>query len=208
MTAIKSRIKNPLFFVRHGQSEGQINPSLYKLLGDENLELTPLGIDQAKQVGKLLASRFKKEGFESPIIFHAQSERTLATARHIATAFNGASLIGDEKLNKQSFGVFNGLLTSKERKDAYPELQAAFERSRELKGDIHCAAPQGESIHDVIERVSAFLQTSCAPSRRPVIAVTHGLQVLCADKIINARSDSWLLEAQDSLPNGHILELN
>lgn len=191
---------NPLIFLRHAQSEGQITPSLYRTKGDKNLALTDLGTQQAQTIGKHLADIFHKAGWAKPLIISAESLRTRATAEEVRKAFDLSDITIDARINKQSFGKFDGLLTSADKEAALPELYHAYKDEKQTLGPLKVRPPEGESINDVIERVRNFLQDA-AQYGRPVIAATHGLQMLCAEKIAEDLSDEWLLDMQDSTKN-------
>lgn len=191
----------PVIFVRHAQSEGQITPSLYRTKGDKNLDLTEAGTEQAQKLAEHLVSVFNKARWGEPVIFSGESLRAQSTARPIQNALGLDDIVLDPRINKQSFGLFDGLLTGAEKREALPDLYAAYKAQEQEVGKINVTPPEGESIHDVIERVRAFLQDADDVENCPIIAVTHGLQMLCADKIINDLDDAWLLDAQDSIAN-------
>lgn len=191
---------NPVIFLRHAQSEGQLDASLYRTKGDANLDLTAEGRAQAEKIGKHLADAFHKAGWEAPMIISGESLRAQATANGVAKAFNDDGFMTDTRINKQSFGKFDGMLTSAEKLEKVPDLYKAYKEQEAQLGKLAVTPPEGESILDVIERVRSFL-IDAAETKTPIIAVTHGLQMLCAEKITEDKSDEWLLNAQDSVKN-------
>ena len=51
---------NRIYLVRHGESEGNINRDLYREKGDHEIDLTPLGRQQAWGAGEFLRAHFAK----------------------------------------------------------------------------------------------------------------------------------------------------
>src|SRR5690606_24398064 len=93
------------------------------------------------------------------------------------------TLIEDPRLDKQKFGLFDGLFTRKERFETHPEAYKAYAEQEMREGEFYARPPEGESIADVQTRIAdavADLQ------RRPIptIIVTHGTNTLCIENIL------------------------
>ena len=197
---ISQTLRLPLIFIRHAQSEGQINPSLYKTKGDQHLDLTETGQKQSIAAGKTLKKLFHDASWPKPAITAANATRTRATSQALRDILGTNHVTINPLLDKQNFGLFDGLLTAQELKDTLPDLYEAYRQNLQTDGPLHVRPPQGESIADVIERVSTFLR-DISHEKSPIIACTHGMQILCAEKLLTRKSDAWLLEHQDSVPN-------
>jgi phosphohistidine phosphatase SixA len=55
-----------IYLVRHGQTEGNIQRSLYLEKADHAIRLTPLGVEQAQSAGRFLAERLGEEHTAAP----------------------------------------------------------------------------------------------------------------------------------------------
>mmetsp|Transcript_96561 Transcript_96561/g.272972 ORF Transcript_96561/g.272972 Transcript_96561/m.272972 type:complete len:503 (+) Transcript_96561:48-1556(+) len=159
-----------IIMVRHGESEGNVDKSVYQRKPDNALELTDRGSAQALAAGlriKGLIGEDKVHLFVSPF------QRTLQTARNIALAL-GDQIIHTEKdprIREQEFGNLQG---------------ADFETYREeqkMVGRYFYRFPTGESGADVYVRVKDWWDSAMLPlNLRPmfphadtVVVVTHGL---------------------------------
>ncbi|CAD7941928.1 unnamed protein product [Amoebophrya sp. A120] len=64
--AHRSYYPSAIVFLRHGESEANVDPSLYSSKGDPYIELTPTGVLQAKQAGQRLAKVIHKLHQQAP----------------------------------------------------------------------------------------------------------------------------------------------
>lgn len=191
---------DPILVVRHGQSIGQINPDAYRTVGDHKLPLTQLGHIQAIETGVVLENYLKGSEYKTAQIIHGGGVRLVETARDIRATLRSGKLIQDDRFNKQRFGLFDGLLTNAQRQAAYPAFFETYKTNLESDGAFHVKPPEGESISDLVERVSAGLH-DLAEIDGPKIIVTHGLPFLAIQLILENRSNDWLLKSQDSIQN-------
>lgn len=192
-----------LFTVRHGQSLGQVDPSAYPRLGDPNLPLTELGLEQGHNTGTLLAAYAHATGHAPITIYTSTCLRTRQTASQIFNVSNGrafAKIVPDARIDKQKFGLFDGQFSSRERREKNPDAFEQYQRERDAVGDYYVRPPGGESIADLVEKAGHFLKDVAAEGK-PAIIVTHGLPALCLEKIVLGHSNEWVLAHQDTIPN-------
>jgi broad specificity phosphatase PhoE len=145
-------------------------PSDLRETGDHRLPLTPAGVQQARATGVALRTRFG--AFDH--VFTSGFVRTTETARELLSAYSSAELKGTAEraeilLRERDRGYLH-YLTRREAEAAFPWL----ERYWQIQGDVLSRPPGGESLADVVARVSMFvdrLARQCAGRR--VLVVTH-----------------------------------
>lgn len=196
-----------IFVVRHGQSEGQLHPELYGTVGDTGLVLTPQGYQQARRTGSLLESFHEQARLESPLSLHfGLSIRTNQTAEGIISSSNNivtSATSPDERLDKQAFGLFDGMLTSAERAEKLPDAFAQYKQDLLEKGPFKVRPPEGESIQDVLMRIHNF-DREILKDPNPSVVVTHGLQALCIEADLLGHDENWIMDRADTIENGSI----
>mmetsp|Transcript_21154 Transcript_21154/g.39765 ORF Transcript_21154/g.39765 Transcript_21154/m.39765 type:complete len:337 (-) Transcript_21154:65-1075(-) len=168
--ARRERLPLRVILVRHGQSEGNIDKTLFRTKGDNLMELTELGSKQAVAVGK----RVKQVVHDEKVFFYVSPfQRTLQTARNmIFSAFDSQQVVDvsvDPRIREQEFGNLQG--------DDFIGLREESTKIRRFWYRF----PTGESGADVYDRTKQWwdsmmsrhlLENSGASS---IIVVTHGL---------------------------------
>ncbi|MFH1064436.1 MAG: histidine phosphatase family protein, partial [Candidatus Woesearchaeota archaeon] len=173
---VNQKWPNRLVIVRHGQSEHNVALDLLedglenrleemRKIRDADIALTPTGVWQAEQTGKMLAAY---PDFD--ICFSSPYERTLQTSYSILSQLPyEVKLFRDNRLREKEFGRLHGLSTD-EIKENHPEEYAG----RELEGKYWYRLPGGENYPDVEERVHSFLNKLHRDwSGKNVLVVTH-----------------------------------
>ena len=131
--------------------------------GQNDSPLTPLGLEQARQLGR----RFRNVAFAA--LYSSDLGRAHQTARCIADE-TGHEVVADAALRERSFGIFEGL-TRHEIEQRYPEEHAVF-----VKRDPRYAMPGGESTIEFRDRAVACIESIASRHRGDsVVVVTHGL---------------------------------
>ena len=174
-----------LWLVRHGQSVGNVAQQRADAAGsdvieigqrDMDVELSPLGREQADAFGAWLARRPPEE---APTVVYASpyrraretAERALAGCR---PPLGDLTLRVDERLRDRDLGALDRLTGRgiKARFPAEAELRARV-------GKFYHRPPGGESWTDVLLRLRAFLATLAVeqPGER-VLVFTHDVVVL------------------------------
>lgn len=181
--------------VRHGQSEGNVEESLYERVPDNEMRLTRLGWEQARRAGLQLRNNVVgKDGSVHFII--SPYVRTVETFHGIASAWcdpdkefghirdkdrrtkrwyaklmkMGLTWHEDPRIREQDFGNYQNRDTIKKCK-----------QERHKFGVFYYRFPDGESASDVFDRVSTFLDSlwrSFDQQRaQHYVLVTHGISI-------------------------------
>lgn len=146
-------------FLRHGQSTLNEKGVYY---GRLNPGLTPKGREAAREIGKKLGNYDK--------IYVSPLNRAKETAQ---LALDHDRFITDSRLEELHFGIFEGL-SYKDIKNMYKE-----EHDKWVEEGIQYKYPQGESIKEMIERVTSFIDEIRKTDAKEVLIVTH-FGVICA----------------------------
>lgn len=175
-----------IFFVRHGESEGNVNKEVYKDTPDYALKLTDKGKDQANLAGVILSSEIGNHkilvGFDpkkfitnSKVMFYISPFwRTRMTFLEIAKYFPNHILYEDPRLREQEWGQ------NMETREGYKEK---IEDYRDGYGHFYYRFRDGgESCSDVYDRVSDFMNTMHRDFEkedfpRNVVMVMHGMSI-------------------------------
>jgi 2,3-bisphosphoglycerate-dependent phosphoglycerate mutase len=155
-----------LVIVRHGQSEWNLK-NLFT--GWKNPDLTPLGIEEARLVGREL----KMIDLHFNIAFTSALRRAQHTLDLIFEELGQASVpvICDRALNERHYGDLSGL-----NKDEAGRLWGE-EQVRLWRRSYDVAPPGGESLKDTVARVLPFYCQHILPHTlrgERVLVVAHG----------------------------------
>eukprot|EP01063_Lacrimia_lanifica_P042001 TRINITY_DN9947_c0_g1_i1.p1 TRINITY_DN9947_c0_g1~~TRINITY_DN9947_c0_g1_i1.p1 ORF type:complete len:616 (+),score=161.68 TRINITY_DN9947_c0_g1_i1:82-1929(+) len=193
-----SRLPEYIVLLRHGQSEGNVNQNIYTTKGDAQLELTPRGMEQAKNAGARLA---KVIGDRNVFVAVSPFERAVQTLYGL---FEGGFprqqvdvIHHDPRLREQEFGNFQSI-----------GLSAAVKAEMKAVGRFYYRRPNAESSADVFDRISAFWDAllSGGPTSllqdRPkqfgaCLLVTHGLTI----RLLLMSIFQWSVETFESVFN-------
>ena len=149
-----------ILLIRHGET---LWNQQGRMQGQHDSPLTPLGLQQARQLGR----RLKQVAFFA--LYSSDLGRAHQTARCIADE-TGHEIASDPDLRERSFGIFEGL-TNNEIKTRYPEHYEPF-----AKRDPQYAMPHGESASQFRERCVGCLETIARRhGDETIVVVTHGL---------------------------------
>lgn len=167
-----------IFIVRHGQSQGNVNKSVYKTTPDYALQLTDTGKSQAQITGEIITNELPTnptvQFYVSP--FWRTRQTYLGIVKAITSrAVNKSPIIRyyeDPRLREQEWGQNLG------DEGGY---NAKIEEYRDRYGHFYYRFRDGgESCADVFDRVSDFMNTMFRDFKksdfpRNVIIVTHGM---------------------------------
>jgi broad specificity phosphatase PhoE len=171
-----------IYLIRHGESEGNIDDSIYKHIPDWKVNLTKTGKEQAVEAGKKLIKDFWVEmenppfnGYLNPdirrmIFYTSPYYRTRQTTAQI-NGFFAETVKEDPRLREQEWSMFADDL-SKEK----------IERERVNFGKFFYRMPHGESGADVYDRITTFIDTLYRDFEKedyPIASclVSHGLAI-------------------------------
>ena len=108
----RERLPDLVILIRHGQSEGNIDKTKWWSKPDNQIELTKLGIEQAKQAGKRIESifQFYEQTLNIPMnrvhVHVSPFKRTIQTAKYVREAFEDRVVRQNlcPRLREQEFG--------------------------------------------------------------------------------------------------------
>ncbi|OIK24538.1 histidine phosphatase family protein [Streptomyces malaysiense] len=177
-----------IVLVRHGESTGNTDDSVYEREPDHALALTDLGRRQAEAAGERLRELF---GLERVSVYVSPYRRTHETLRAFRLDPGLIRVREEPRLREQDWGNWQ------DRDDV--RVQKAY---RDAYGHFFFRFPQGESGADVYDRVGGFLESLFrsfeAPDHPPnVLLVTHGL----AMRLFCMRWFHWTVAEFESLSN-------
>lgn len=162
-----------LVLVRHGQSEWNAK-NLFT--GWKNPDLTPLGVEEARQAGREL----RKRGLVFDIGFTSALLRAHHTYDLIVEELgqSGLPALRDRALNERHYGDLSGL-NKDEARERWGEDQVHLWRR-----SYTVAPPNGESLKDTVARVVPFYVQRILPlvlRGQRVLVAAHGnsLRALC-----------------------------
>jgi glucosyl-3-phosphoglycerate phosphatase len=157
-----------VFLARHGETNDNLAP--FRFQGFTDTPLNETGRTQAHE----LAQRVAGDGFRS--LWASDLSRARETAE-IVGARIGLTPKLDPRLREGFRGRWEGLYMKDVQRDE-PELYAAWRRP-----DTDFRFPEGESLRDQLQRVTAALTDIHASAELPALAVCHGGSIrvmLCA----------------------------
>ena len=163
---------NKLILLRHGQSQWNLEN---RFTGWKNVPLTQKGETEAKKAGELI----KKHKINIDKVFSSVLQRANRTAEiaikhaELNNLFLDKKLIMtlSEKLNERDYGDLVGL-NKQETADKFGKDQVHIWRR-----SYDTPPPNGESLKNVVERVSPYFEENIKPSIEKgenILIVAHG----------------------------------
>ncbi len=159
-----------IILVRHGESTGNADLSVYQHVPDYALELTTLGQQQARTAGKQIADVI---GNGKVKVYVSPWKRTRLTYNLIAETINDRIVdkVEDPLLREQEWGHFSS-----------PEELIRINEERNRFGQFYYRVPNGESGSDVYTRMCLFLDSMNRDFQRPefpdnTLIVSHGMAI-------------------------------
>jgi 2,3-bisphosphoglycerate-dependent phosphoglycerate mutase len=209
-----------LVLIRHGESTWNLEN---RFTGWTDVDLTPLGLEQAKAAGRAL----KAEGFDFDVTYTSVLKRAIRTLWHTLDEMDRTWLpmVHSWRLNERHYGGLQGLNKAETAKKYGDEQVLIWRRSydtpppvleandpRSERGDIRYAKlkpeqiPLTECLKDTVERVMPLWVESIAPAikagKRVVIAA-HGNSIRALVKYLDNVSDNDIVGV--NIPNGNPL---
>ena len=163
---------NKLVLLRHGQSQWNLEN---RFTGWKDVPLTEKGIEEAKNAGQLI----KKNNITFDNIFSSVLQRANKTAEiamkeaEMKHLFNNNQLnyTKDQSLNERDYGDLVGL-NKAETADKFGKEQVhIWRRSYDI------SPPNGESLKDVVNRVSPYFESNISPlivDEKNILIAAHG----------------------------------
>ncbi|MFK0293969.1 histidine phosphatase family protein [Streptomyces sp. NPDC090442] len=177
-----------IVLLRHGESVGNVDDTVYEREPDHALALTATGRSQAEAAGHRLRGLFGDERISAYV---SPYRRTHQTFRCLGLDPAKVRVREEPRLREQDWGNWQ------DRDDV--RRQKAY---RDAYGHFFYRFAQGESGADVYDRVGAFLESlwrSFEDPRHPpnVLIVTHGLTM----RLFCMRWFHWSVADFESLSN-------
>jgi 2,3-bisphosphoglycerate-dependent phosphoglycerate mutase len=212
--------KNPMYklvLIRHGESTWNLEN---RFTGWTDVGLTPLGVQQAQEAGRLL----KAEGFDFDVCYTSVLKRAIWTLWHALDQMDRTWLpvVHAWRLNERHYGALQGLNKAdmaREYGDAQvlawrrsydtPPPALAADDPRGQRQDIRYARlrpeeiPLTECLKDTVARVMPLWNDSLAPairSGRRVLIAAHGNSMRALVKYLDGVSDEDIVGL--NIPNG------
>ncbi len=206
-----------LVLIRHGESTWNLEN---RFTGWTDVDLTPLGLEQAKNAGRLL----KAAGFDFDVAYTSMLKRATRTLWHVLDEMDRTWLpvVHSWRLNERHYGALQGLNKSDMARQygeaqvlawrrSYdtppPALDAADERCE--RSDARYArlkpnqVPLSECLKDTVDRVMPFWNEALAPalkSGRRLVLAAHGNSIRALVKYLDGISEQDIVGL--NIPNG------
>ncbi len=206
-----------LVLIRHGESTWNMEN---RFTGWTDVDLTPLGIEQAKNAGRLL----KAAGFDFDVAYTSMLKRATRTLWHVLDEMDRTWLpvVHSWRLNERHYGALQGLNKSDMARQ-YGEAQVlAWRRSYDTPppaldaADARCErsdaryarlkpnqVPLSECLKDTVDRVMPFWNEALAPalkSGRRLVLAAHGNSIRALVKYLDGISEQDIVGL--NIPNG------
>jgi 2,3-bisphosphoglycerate-dependent phosphoglycerate mutase len=206
-----------LVLIRHGESTWNLEN---RFTGWTDVDLTPLGVQQAQQAGRLL----KADGYEFDIAYASVLKRAIWTLWHTLDQMNRTWLPvkNDWRLNERHYGALQGLNKAETAKKFGDEQVLVWRRSydtppptlestdpRSESTDPRYASlakgqvPLTECLKDTVARVLPFWNDTIAPGLRAnqrIVIAAHGNSIRALVKYLDGVSDDAIVGV--NIPNG------
>ncbi len=206
-----------LVLIRHGESTWNLEN---RFTGWTDVDLTPLGVQQAQQAGRLL----KAEGYEFDIAYTSVLKRAIWTLWHTLDQMDRTWLPvrNDWRLNERHYGALQGLnkaetatkfgdeqvLVWRRSYDTPPPTLAATDPRSERTDPRYAALAPGqvpltECLKDTVARVLPFWNDTIAPGLRAnqrIVIAAHGNSIRALVKYLDGVSDDAIVGV--NIPNG------
>jgi broad specificity phosphatase PhoE len=144
-----------LYLVRHGEC---VRPEGGGLLGQNDVELTELGVRQARSAGLRLAEVPFTRAVSSDLCRAAETARLVLGERDLPLAL-------DPRVREVDIGAWEGL--------TWDAINANYADASTGFRSPGFAFPDGESVHEVADRVGAVLEEMRAGPEGDVLLVGH-----------------------------------
>lgn len=179
-----------ILLIRHGQSEGNFDSSIYEKTPDYALNLTEKGHQQAVECGQKLKAILKNE---TAMFYVSPFWRTRQTFENIVSQLDLKELRHREepRIREQEWGH---LRTKIDRDKVILD--------RDAYGSFYFRFPDGESCADVYDRVTTFLETLHRDFKKAdypgnAVLVFHGMTI----RLFLMRWFQWTVEEFETLAN-------
>jgi broad specificity phosphatase PhoE len=201
-----------ILLVRHGESEANVNKTLYTTFSDHAIKLSEAGRLEATATGQRLKQFFEENpgcGARNRRILVSPYIRAIETAERIVEA-TGDDMFRDWKertlLSEQQFGLFEGIPTGMIDLQL-PREYAFYDKAVQDNGRFWAKMPMGESRYDVslrmITLINELLRDEVAYGICDVVLVSHGVTLRAFAMEWLEKTPEWMDE-EPNPENGSI----
>ena len=206
-----------LVLIRHGESTWNLDN---RFTGWTDVDLTPTGVEQAKNAGRLL----KAEGYEFDVAYTSVLKRATRTLWHALDEMDRTWLpvVNSWRLNERHYGALQGLNKAETAKQYGDDQVLTWRRSYDTpppaleasdtrceRGDLRYAKlqpdqiPLTECLKDTVARVIPFWNEALAPAIKAgkrVVVAAHGNSIRALVKYLDNIADDDIVGL--NIPNG------
>lgn len=206
-----------LVLIRHGESTWNLEN---RFTGWTDVDLTPTGVEQAKNAGRLL----KAEGYQFDVAYTSVLKRAIRTLFLALDEMDATWLpvVKNWRLNERHYGALQGLNKTDMAKQYGDEQVLVWRRSYDTPppeleaNDPRCErsdprysrfepnpAPLTECLKDTVARVVPFWNEALAPaikSGKRIVIAAHGNSIRALVKYLDGISDQDIVGL--NIPNG------
>ncbi|MFT3956893.1 MAG: 2,3-diphosphoglycerate-dependent phosphoglycerate mutase [Piscinibacter sp.] len=206
-----------LVLIRHGESTWNLEN---RFTGWTDVELTPTGVAQAQEAGRLL----KAEGYEFDVVHTSVLKRAIWTTWHALDQMDRTwlPLVKTWRLNERHYGALQGLNKAETAKKFGDEQVLVWRRSYDTPppaltaDDARCErsdpryaglaaadVPLTECLKDTVARVLPYWNDTLAPAIRAgqrLLISAHGNSIRALVKYLDGISDDDIVGL--NIPNG------
>ena len=206
-----------LVLIRHGESTWNLEN---RFTGWTDVDLTPLGIEQACAAGRLL----KAEGYDFDVAYTSVLTRAIRTLHLALDEMNRLWLptVKHWRLNERHYGALQGLNKAETARQYGDQQVLVWRRSYDTPPPAHGTAdprcerrdpryaklkpeevPLTECLKDTVARVLPFWNESMAPAIRSgkrLLVSAHGNSIRALVKYLDGISDDDIVGL--NIPNG------
>jgi len=206
-----------LVLIRHGESTWNLDN---RFTGWTDVDLTPTGVEQAKNAGRLL----KAEGYDFDVAYTSVLKRATRTLWHTLDEMDRTWLpvVNSWRLNERHYGALQGLNKAEVAKQYGDDQVLVWRRSYDVpppaleandprceKGDRRYdklspeQLPLTECLKDTVARVLPFWNEAMAPAIKAgkrIVVAAHGNSIRALIKYLDGVSDEAIVGL--NIPNG------
>ncbi len=206
-----------LVLIRHGESTWNLEN---RFTGWTDVDLTPTGVEQAKQAGRLI----KEAGLDFDVAYTSVLKRAVWTLWHCLDQMDRTWLpvVHSWRLNERHYGALQGLNKADMAKQYGDEQVLVWRRSydtpppalestdpRGQRQDLRYAkldpvqVPLTECLKDTVARVLPFWNETVAPailSGKRLVVAAHGNSIRALVKYLDNIGDDEIVGV--NIPNG------
>ena len=196
-----------ILLVRHGESYGNVDPTIHARMADHAIPLSDRGLEQVRQAGGEI-DRFYSGLFGSPEqrpqvrLWVSPYRRTRQTADGILET--ASRWIEDRRehvlLCEQQFGLFDGV-PDEELPGRFPNEFEHYDRCCRFEGKFWARMPLGESRFDVALRVhqafGTFHRDAADHDIQDIIVICHGVTLRAFVMMWCHKSPEWFDEERN-----------